>query len=266
MKRQLAIWKRAERLNDSRKQEMAMLTALRMMLDLFLLMLGCIAQNALRAHLTPASLLQTHLNLWDFFALASITGGCLISAPLRTFSAWRMAEISGLLDECDRGFLKCSSKIWLWTRWGIVQLLLMLLILISLIPAAACFRMANAIFLTAVQCTDSTFILLFTAHLWLFGMLSLYLPLRISAAATALPLCYLKSPHYRLYLLILQSFAVTRGDTAVILLRRLLCLPMALLPMTALRILPTLRIAELLTVRRRLTHLLQNKQSVQPFR
>lgn len=240
MRRQFPIWRRAKRLTDKKPQAMAMLAAVWMICTVLLLLGGCLAQRIL-----------FHGAIGSLCAVLCSICGIFLTVPLQTMSMWWLGETVGVLDDNDCGFLACSGKLWLWGRFFLLRLTASILLPISVMPAAAVFGMAKKLFLTAALLTDGTWVLLFTAHLFLLSILLLWLPLRVLTADAALTFCYLKSPHIRIFRILLQAFAVTRGQTFSLLLRRIVCLPFILLPFTALRTLPTLLTAELLTLQRK---------------
>lgn len=237
MRRQILLWRSAERLTNQKPQAMAMLAAVWMIFSIVLLLSGCIAQRI--------------LSDGGFCAIFCCAFGIFLTAPLQTMSLWWLGETVGVLDENDCGFLSCCGKLWLWGRYSLLRLLAAMLLPLSVVPSAAVFAMAKKLFLAAALLTDGTWVLLVTAHLFLLSILLLWLPLRVLASEAALPFCYLKSPHIRIFHILLQAFAVTRGQTLSLLLRRIVCLPFVLLPFTALRTIPTLFTAELLAMRKR---------------
>lgn len=231
------LWMEARVRLRTHQRDAAVFAAIWLILLLVLLLLGATFQR-----LCMGGWWQSRVGL----ALLCVGCRVLLTAPLATMSMWWLGETVGVLDESDCGFLGCSGKLWLWVRWGLLQLLSDTLLVVSVLPSAIVFCMAGMLWRSAIQVEESVFVLLLAAHVLLLSIVLLSLPLRVLAAQAVLPFCYLKSPHYAAPVLLLQGLAITRGHTVGLLMRRCLCLPLLLCPFTALSALPTLLTTELL--------------------
>ncbi len=261
MSRQRILWHEAKDKLSAHQRAAAVFGAVWIIFLLLRTLFGCAAEQYLRGAgwLSQTSFCGSGAGIWDVFAVCWTLSSLLLSVPLQTMSMWWLGETVGVLNASDCGFLSCSSRLWLWRRVLRVRLMFSLMLGISVLPSGILFCLSARMLQSTVGLYDGTWGLLLTAHCLLAAILMLWLPLRLLAAQTALPLCYLKSPHFRPFTIIMQAIAATRGETFGLLMRRLCCVPLLICPMTALVTLPTMLTAEFLTAHRRLCRILGEK-------
>ena len=194
-------------------------------------------------------------NRWDLFLPCFLLGVLICVTPLRVQTAWHFGLLSGLLDENDHGFLADSSRLWLWWRAVRVRLLSGICLIVSAAPALMLIIAAKSVWLTIPAGGESLLPLLTVLHLAMLAAAAVWLPLRVFAAWTALPFCFLKVPHLPAVKILFLSFRLSAQQTLAILLTRLICLPAILCPFTACYVLPTLLTAEQIRAERRWRHL-----------
>ncbi len=196
---------------------------------------GCFTQHLLSG--TPALLQTLYLPAAVLVSLPAVT-------PLRMQTDWQIGRIGGTLDENDLGFLGCSSNLWLWRRAIRVQFLQKGILLLSAVPMCLLWAAAGTVWALIPESSESILPLLTVLHLLILTAAAVCLPLRTAAAAAALPFSFLKMPHESPLRILRMAFHLTRGQTAGILMQRLLTLPFLLLPFTAAQALPVLLCAE----------------------
>ena len=194
-------------------------------------------------------------NLWDCFLPIVLTVGLLFLTPLRVQTVWQLGTLSGVLDENDNGFLASCSHLWLWTRAFCLRLLSGICLVVSTAPALLLALSAKALWLRIPPEEESIFPLLTVLHLAILAFAALLLPLRICAARSALPFCFLKMPHEQAFRLFRLSFRLTARHSGSILLLRIICLPAVLFPITGVFVLPVLLTAEQLRCARSWRHM-----------
>ena len=154
----------------------------------------------------------------------------LAAAPMRTETARQLAAMVGALNDDDRGFLDQSSRLWLWGRAALLRFLWGCCLIAAFLPFLLGIAAARVIRLTLPTEGDALLPLMTLLHVYVLIPASLWIPLRVWAAATALPFSLLKMPEISPLAQLRLAFRLTRGQTAAILLPRLICLPAMLLP------------------------------------
>lgn len=234
----------ARRLKACRRSA-AVLGASRYLLRIVGLIAAVVVQNLLRgAGLLQADANSALPNCGDLFLIVSLFFAVLICTPLRIQSDWQIGRLAGTLDDNDLGFLAHSSSFWLWCRAIGNKLLMETVILLSVLPALLLGFTAKCIWLTIPPEDEGLLPLLTVLHLAVLAAAALLLPLRALAASAALPFCFLKTPHESAFRILRSAFRYTRGQSGAILLTRLLCAPLLLIPFSAVRMLPVLLTAE----------------------
>ena len=197
-------------------------------------------------------------DLWCAGVLAVLHAGC---TPLRFRTDRLIGALAGTLDENDLGFLACSNPLWLWFRAYALQMLTALLQAAAWIPPLLLTACTKSLWLLIPPDGERLTEILTVLHTGILAVLAMLLPLRVLAAAAALPYCFLKSPHMPLHTVIRQAFRLTRGQSARILCTRLTVLPLLLLPYPAVRALPVLLAAEQVRCARAQRHLRPRRSS-----
>ena len=245
----------ARRLKPYRRSA-AVLGCARLLLKMICLFSSLWLQNEMRrSGLLRSGALSAMPNGSDLFLAGSLLLGLTGSTPLRMQSDWQIGRLSGTLDENDLGFLSHCSSFWLWCRAFGARLLMQTVILLSAMPALLLGFAAKCIWLALPAEEESILPLMTVLHLGILAFAALLLPLRCLAAASALPYVYLKSPHEPPHRNLRLAFRLTRGQTAEILLTRLILQPMLLFPFSAARMIPVLLAAEQLRCANALRHL-----------
>ncbi|MBQ8920584.1 MAG: hypothetical protein IJ060_00265 [Oscillospiraceae bacterium] len=234
------LWHEAARRLRGHRRDASLIAAVRLSVLLLLLLCGRTAQ----VRLLPDADFTGAVNLWDLFLPCCLLFSLLAATPLRAQTIMQLGAITGLLDENDIGFLESSSRMWLWLRALHARLLGGFMLLLSAIPALAALVAAKSVWLLIPPEQEGLLPLLTVLHLLMLAAAAFLLPLRVFAACTALPYCFLKMPHASALRVLLLSFRVTRRQTAGIVMMRLLAAPWLLLPVTAIYVLPTLLTAE----------------------
>lgn len=222
--------------------------------------LGCARLLLKLSRLIPAVWLQNELyrtgflhrsdiaapfpNRSDVFLTVSLLVMLIGSTPLRIQSDWQIGRLAGTLDGNDLGFLSHCSSLWLWCRACFARLYMQTVILFSALPALLLGFAAKWIWLTIPPEEESILPLLTVLHLGFLAAAAVLLPLRCLAASAALPWCWLKSPHESARRNLRHAFRLSRGQSASILLTRLLLLPALAVPFTAVWALPVLLASE----------------------
>lgn len=236
------LWHEASRRLRGHRRTAAMIAAARLTVCLLLLLCGSLMQT----RLLRGADFTGEPNLWDVFLPCCLLASVLAATPLRVQTAAMIGSDAGILDENDIGFLERSSRLWLWLRALHIRLLGGLSLILSAMPALVLLIAAKGLWLLIPPEQEGLLPLLTVLHLLMLAAAAAWLPLRVFAASTALPYCFLKMPHTAAVKVMLLSFRVTRRQTCGIVMMRLLALPWVLLPVTGVYVLPTLLTAELL--------------------
>lgn len=252
----IRLWHEAARRLKKRQRSAAAAGAALFIAGIISILAGSTVQTMLsEAGIIPAQSLAAAPNPADLYLIAALLTAATALTPLRTQCSWQIGAISGILDENDRGFLAQSSSLWLWGRAWLLRLLADAAVLCSVVPAAALYLTAKCIWLRISPADEDLLPLLTVLHFGLLAIAAVYLPLRMLAACTALPYCYLKLPHLPALRLLRMALRITHRQTAAILLMRLTVLPLMLFPFTAVRVLPILLTAEQLRTARAWRHM-----------
>lgn len=204
--------------------------------------------------LIPQQSLTGALGADDLFLVGTLLTALLAFTPLHIQTAWQLGRLSGTLDDNDLGFLAHSKRLWLWGKAVLVRLMMKLLFLLSALPAMLLYICTKAVWMSIPPEEESLLPLLTVVHAAVLTAAACYLPLRVFAAETALPYCYLKMPHESALRILRMCIRATRGQAVSILLMRLLLLPTLLLPFTAVEMLPALLTAEQIRCERAWRH------------
>ena len=186
-------WKRAGRCLEGHAAE----TAVPVLAELFIAVIMLIAGGFLQHCLTEAGLLcgGGGIGLTDLWLPGCLLAGMLAQTPLMVTRTRLLAELTGVLTEDDRGFLGCCTDWWLWLRLIRVRLRLAGMLLLSVLPSFLLLTAARTVLLLSVGREEAILPLMTAVHLLLAGIGTVLLPLRVTAAAAAMPLCFLKNPH-----------------------------------------------------------------------
>lgn len=245
------LWHEASQRLRGKRRSAAVLGAARLTVFLFCGICGSVIQRLL----LPADTFGAGPNLWDLFLPAVLLASLLCVTPLRMQTAWQLGVLSGLLDENDNGFLSCSSSLWLWMRAIAVRLLSGICLTVSAAPALVLMMTAKGLWLSIPPEQESVLPLLTVLHLLMLTCAAVWLPVRVFAACTAIPYCFLKMPHVPAVRVLVLSFKLTAGQTLSIVRMRLLSLPAMICPFSAVFVLPTLLTAEQLRASRSWRHM-----------
>lgn len=250
------LWHEAVRRLRMHRRAASVIGAARLITAILCLLSGVLIQNRLTAlNILHANPFSGSPNLWDLFLPAALLTAMLAVTPLRMQTAWQLGRISGTMDENDLGFLACSSSLWLWSRALLVRLTAGCILILSALPALLLYAAAKSIWLITPDTGESLLYLLTVLHLAMLAAAALLLPLRVYAAQTALPYCYLKTPHETAFRVIRMAFRLTKRQSAQIILMRTLCILPLLIPFSAVYVLPTLLTAEQIRCERAFRHL-----------
>lgn len=229
------------------RRQGAILTAIWCILLMLLYMIGAVIQQMLsRYALLPADTYTGGITPWDGLLPLMLFFAIVITAPLRNGTDRWICTVTGVLTECDCGFLDCSSTGWLWARRIGVTLFANLMWICGCIPSLLLFGCTGICIRYSASLTDSFLPLLTALHLLIGGFLLLILPLRLWCAMAALPLCYLKQPHRSAITLWRFSFRCTKDIWGTLLCNRLLTFPTLLLPVYGFIAFPKLLASEML--------------------
>ncbi len=236
------LWHEAGRRLKPHRRSAAVIGAALTVVSMLCLLAGSVTQ-----HILPRALQSWHL-------AGALLTALLACAPLRMQCSWQIGRLTGTLDENDLGFLACSSSLWLWSRAALLRLAADLLLIVSALPAFLLYAAAKSIWIAAPANTESIRLILTVLHLGMLSAAAVCLPLRIYAAASALPYCCLKAPHTAVSSMLRGAFRLTRGQSIGILRMRLCAAPFLLCPFTAVYVLPTLLAAEQIRCERVFRH------------
>lgn len=245
-------WKAAGyRLRPYRRQAWIPAAAELMLLSAALVTGACVQQQLAGAGVLAPDRLAGGGSLWELFLPLCLLTSAAALTPLHVQRAWICGEISGVLDADDLGFLQASSSLWLWGRYLAVRLAWVSLTGLSFLPGFAALTLARAVMQTAAAEPDAFPALLTAAHLLLSAAGSLLLPMRLLAAGTALPFCFLKTPHLRVRDILSDAFKCSRKHWFFLSGRRILLFPLLMLPPFSLHLSPRLLTAEMIEASRR---------------
>ena len=235
-RRNLRLWQSASRCLAAYRSDAMLLGSARLAVTALCLLTGIFIQRSLKGYqpALPGVLLLT----------------LIAAAPMRTETVRHLGCLTGVLNEDDRGFLNCSSRFWLWKRAVMLRLFCGILFFCACIPFLLLFAAARVTWLVMPADGEDLLPLLTVLHCLMLLPAAAGLPLRVFAAGTALPFVLLKMPEYPAAKQLRLAFRLTRGQTAEIILQRVMCLPALILPYPAVLILPTLLSTELFRCQR----------------
>lgn len=240
----MRLWHETRRRLRFRRGEAAMLGAAVTVTRLLCLICAYTVQTKIGHFAAADAAFRPSLTVWDAFVPAALAVSLIALTPLRVQTAWQLGRISGTLDENDLGFLAQCRSIWLWKRALRVRLTVWLTGLCACMPALVLMVAAKTLWLTIPPESESILALLGVLHLAMLAAASMLIPLRICAAATALPFCFLKEPYLPARALFLRAISLTKGQSGAILRMRLVTLPALLIPFSAVAVWPVLLCTE----------------------
>lgn len=258
----IRLWHEAARRLKKRQRSAAAVGAARMIAGILCILAGMVLQTLLYSDgIIPTRSLAAVPNPADIYLIGALFTALTALTPLRMQCSWQLGALAGTLDENDQGFLAQSRSIWLWGRAWVLRMLADAAVLLSALPMLILYLTAKCIWLRIPPTDEGLLPLLTVLHLGLLALAAGYLPLRMAAACTALPYCYLKSPHLPPLRIIRLALRVTRRQTPAILLMRAVTLPLMLVPFTAVWALPILLTAEQLRTARAWRHMQPRRTS-----
>lgn len=244
------LWHEAGRRLKPHRRSAAVIGAALTVVSMLCLLAGTVTQRIL----SPA--------LQGWHLAGALLTALLARTPLHLHCSWQIGRLTGTLDENDLGFLACSSSLWLWSRAVLLRLAADLLLIVSALPAFLLYAAARCIWIAAPADTESIRLILTVLHLAILSAAAVCLPLRIYAAASALPYCCLKAPHTAVSSMLRRAFRLTRGQSISIIRMRICTAPFLLCPFTAVYALPTLLAAEQIRCERGFRHQQPRSSSV----
>lgn len=247
----MSAMRKAAALTHGHAAETAVPVLCELAVGLALLIAGGFLQRCMTdAGLLKASDFAGGLSLWDLWLPGCLLAGITAQTPLAVTRSRMLAELAGVLGADDLGFLRCCTEWWLWGSMLRVRLLGALLLGLSCVPPFLLLTAAGTVLRLSVGTGEAVLPLMTAVHLLLAGLGMMLLPLRVIAAQGALPYCWLKNPHHTARAVLRHAFAVSRAHAVRSGVRRLVLLPLMLLPPAAISVMPRLRTAELLEARR----------------
>ena len=247
----MSAWQRAGSCLRANRRGVRILAAAELSLSTMLLLTGWILQRMMQDRHLLGSAGTGRICGWDLWLSGFLLAALLTLTPIRVQSAWILGEMTGVLDDNDTGFLRCSRNTSLWGKMLAARLLIAAGLLLSLLPTAAAWTAAGIIWRLMPLWHDAYPALLAAAHLLLAGAGLLMLPLRVLRAWLALPLCFLKTPHRSAGDIVRNALLLSRHAGGRLLLCRGILLPLMLVPPAAALFLPRLAASELLWANRR---------------
>ena len=226
-------------------------TAVPVLCELIIGLAALIAGGLLQRCMTDSGLLNADaltggLSLWDLWLPGCVLAGIVAQTPMTVTRSRILAELCGVLDADDLGFLRCCTEPWLWGRMLLLRLCSAVALAAACVPAWLLLTASGTVLRLSVGMEEAILPLMTAVHLLLGGLGTLLLPLRVIAAQAALPYCFLKNPHHPAKHLLAEAFARTAAHPLRTALRRLICVPVTLLPPAAIAFLPRVHAAELI--------------------
>ena len=241
----MRVWHEAAvRLRDSPREAM-LLGAARVIPQAVWLCLGMWMQHVLgeRGLLRQADF-AGKAGAWDLFLAGTVLAALAGLTPLRLQTDWQLGRISGVLDKNDLGFLAQSKARWLWGRAIAVRFCAGCVMIAAVLPCCIAAAAAKTVWLLLPADGEELLPLTAVLHLILLAGISLLLPLRVYAARTVLPFCFLKQPHASPVRILRLAFVLTRRQTLRILAQRICSLPLLVMPFAGLYAVSVLYCAE----------------------
>ena len=176
MKAYGSIYTEANRLLKPHRRQGAALTAIWCIMLMLVIVGGAVLQNKLFSayHANGA------ISPYDAILLPVVIGMAAVMIPLRNHTDRWLGTVTGVLTECDRGFLDCSSRIWLWYRRACVNIFANMMLLLSFVPTVLLYCLAVLCLQYGAVQTDSTVALMAALHCIIGSILLLLLPLLVA--------------------------------------------------------------------------------------
>ena len=189
-------------------------TAVPVLCELAIGLAALIAGGLLQRCMTDCGLLDADaltggLSLWDLWLPGCLLACIAAQTPMVLTRSRILAELCGVLDADDLGFLNCCTEPWLWGRLLVLRLLSALVLASAFVPAWLLLTASGTVLRLSVGMEEAILPLMTAVHLLLGGLGTLLLPLRVIAAQAALPYCFLKNPHVPAKQLLADAFAET---------------------------------------------------------
>lgn len=210
-------------------REAAVISAGTAILYMLLWMIGILIECRTFS-LTAALPLPSPIRFSDLLLPLLLIGAASVLSLYRNRVDAQIGEMTGVLTECDLGFLACNSQFWLWWRRMAVHLLANILLLLAFVPSVTLLSAAILTLQLAAAVGDAALHLILLLHLLMGAVLLLVLPLRIWCAMAAVPLCYLKQPHRSVWTVWHYAMLCTKGICGKLLRNRLRCAACILFP------------------------------------
>ncbi len=210
-------------------RQAAMISAGSTILYMLLWMIGILAERSI-SRLGTALMLPPPLQFSDLLLPLVLAGALSVRALYRNRIDEQIGGMTGVLTDCDLGFLACSGRFWLWRRRMAVNLLGDTLLLLSFLPSVLLLSAALLTLQLAAAAGDATLHLMLLLQLLMGAILLLVLPLRICCAMAAVPLCYLKQPHRSAWRVWRYAMLCTKGLCGRLLRNRIHCTVCIILP------------------------------------
>lgn len=241
----MSVWQQAGSAFRNRRGDLFLIGGARLFLSALCLAAGFWVQQRTQP-LQTETVITGWIHGADIFLLGSLILFAVVQMPLRVQTDWHIGSVTGALDESDLGFLRLSNPLWLWGRAFSAYALAALLRLLAWVPFFVLLTAAKCIWTSIAPDTESILPLLLVLHMLMLSAAALLLPLRMIAAETALPFCFLKNPHRSAAFVLTDALRRTRHHSFAILRTRLVCLPLLLIPPFNTIIFPRMLAAEML--------------------
>lgn len=237
-----SVYTEANRLLKPHRRQGATLTAI----WCIVLMLMVAGAAVLQSRLFSPYKANGAISPYDGILLPVVISMAAVMIPLRNHTDRWLGTVTGVLTECDRGFLDCSSSIWLWYRRVCVNLFADVMLMLSFVPTILLYCLAVLCLQYGASQSEGTVALMAALHCIIGSILLLLLPLRVWCSMAALSLCYLKQPHRSAFTIWRYALRCTRQISGTLLWNRLKSLPLLLLPFYGYIALPGLMASEML--------------------
>lgn len=226
-------------------RETAVISAGNSILYMLLWMIGKLCERGTFPFIVAAAL-SAHIDSADLLLPLLLIAASFVLSLYRNHVDEQIGTMTGVLTECDLGFLGCSGRFWLWRRRIAVHLLANTLLILAFVPSVILLAAAMLTLQLAAVAGDATLHLMLLLHLLMGAILLLILPLRIWCAMAAIPLCYLKQPHHSTGTVWHYAMLCTKGICGKLLQNRVRCLACIILPVYWFSAYPQLLATEML--------------------
>ncbi len=210
-------------------RQAAMISAGSTILYMLLWMVGVLAERGI-SRLEPVFALPFPLRWADLLLPLLLMGSLSVLTAYRNRVDEQIGRMTGLLTECDLGFLACSGRFWLWRRRMAVGLLGGTLLILSFAPSILLLSATLMTLRLAAAVGDATLHLFLLLQLLTGAILLLVLPLRVCCTMAAVPLCFLKQPHRSAWRVWGYAMGCTKGICGRLLHNRIRCAVCIILP------------------------------------